>query len=129
MRLNKKQAMEHWRNLPLVPIKTPDVIPYKHRGTTFGADGIRLEGSRDFIDSILAQLKPLLDSENNESRLSLNYQQVDAREGKENVFAGNWVCYVKVHERGHEAKIMNTIYRPDCTVDHQTGPEPMNFCE
>lgn len=110
MRLNKKQALEHWRNLPDQSVKTPDPIAYKHRGTTYGADGIRIEGTREFIDSILAQLKPLLDSENGTTRIALNYQEVEAREGKPNDFAGNWVCYVKVHERGHEAQIMNSRF-------------------
>ena len=105
--MRKDEALRHWRDLPEQPVKSPDPIEYKHRGTTYGADGIRIEGTRDFIDSVLANLKPLLDSENSHTRLALNYQQVTAREGKPNDFHGNWVCYVKVHERGHEAQRFN----------------------
>ncbi len=110
MRLNKSKAMAHWACLSDIETVFPYPIPHKHTGTTFGADGIRIEGTREFIDSILGKLKFLLQSENSETRLALNYQQVEAREGKPNDFAGNWVCYVKVHERGHEAQIMNQVF-------------------
>ena len=109
MRLTKAEALNHWRNLPNQGLQMPDSIPYKHRGTTYGADGIRIEGTQQFIDSVLAQLKGLLHGENTDTRLALNYQQVESREGKPNVFAGNWVCYVKVHERGSEAQMVNAF--------------------
>ena len=108
-RFSKGEALAHWRNLPDQGVTMPHAIPYKHRGTTYGADGIRIEGRREFIDSILAQLKPLLAGENTSSRLALNYQQVEAKDGKPNAFAGQWVCYVKVHERGSEAQMVNAF--------------------
>lgn len=108
-RFTKEQALDHWRNLPSQSILAPESIPYKHRGTTYGADGIRIEGRREFIDSVLAQLKTLLEVENGSTRLSLNYQSVEPRDGRDNAFAGNFVCYIKVHERGHEAKMANAF--------------------
>ena len=106
-RFAKSAALSHWRNLaPAQPLK-PEPIAYKHQGTTFGADGIRIEGRQEFVNAVLSRLHDLLQCENTETRLALNYQQVEAKDGKPNVFAGNWVCYVKVHERGHEAKMVN----------------------
>jgi|TARA_R100000656_G_scaffold48031_1_gene39016 hypothetical protein len=109
-RLSKSQTLSHWRELPDQQDLNPDAIPYKHRGTTFGADGLRIEGTRTFVDAILSRIKPLLDGENGTTRLGLNYQQVESKDGKPNDFAGNWVCYVKIHERGHEAQIANSRY-------------------
>lgn len=106
-RLTKQEALQHWRGLPAQPLKSPRAIPYKHSGSTYGADGIRIEGCREFIDSVLAQIKPLLQAENTRTRLALNYQQVEPREGKPSGYAGQWVCYVKVHERGSEAQAVN----------------------
>lgn len=113
-RLTKGEALEHWRNLPVQPVAQPVPIPYKHAGSTYGADGIRIEGTREFIDSVLAQLKPILECENASTRIGLNYQEVEARPGvadshKAFAFAGNWVCYIKVHARGDEAQAVNAF--------------------
>ena len=109
-RLAKKQALDHWNRLEDNQTLNPDSIPYKHAGTTYGADGIRVEGSREFVDAVLSHLKGFLAYENGSTRLSLNYQQVEAREGKQNDFAGNWVCYCKVHTRGSEAQMINAAF-------------------
>jgi len=109
MRMSKSQALSHWQSLPDNQAINQDVIPYKHSGSTYGADGIRVEGSQEFIDSVLSRLKDLIAGENTQTRLGLNYQQVEAKPGKPNAFAGNWVCYVKLHERGHEAQAVNAF--------------------
>lgn len=107
-RLDKGQALAHWRGLPdALPMKAIP-LPYKATGSTYGHDGIRIEGSRAFIDSVLARLKPLLAYENGKTRLGLNYQAVQPKPGKP-ANGGDWVCYVKVHERGPEAQHMNAI--------------------
>ena len=107
-RLKKGDALAHWRDLPEgAPLK-PRAIPYKHEGSTYGHDGVRIEGSREFIDSVLSRLKPLLACENTRTRIGLNYQRVEAREGKRHS-GGDWVCYVKIHERGDEAKAVNAF--------------------
>jgi len=104
-RLNKKEALEHWRGLPAAAPLNPRPIQYKHAGSTYGMDGIRIEGSRAFIDAVLGRLADLLEYENAATRIGLNYQRVEPREGK--ACAGDWVCYVKVYERGEEAKAVN----------------------
>ena len=105
-RLDKKTALNHWRSLskPL-PIKSHP-IAYKHKGSTYGHDGIRVEGSREFIDAILSRLTDLMAYENTDTRLNLNYQKVQPREGKP-ASGGDWVCYVKIHQRGDEARAVN----------------------
>ena len=108
--MRKAQALNHWRSIEAQPIRKPTPIPYKHSGTTYGADGVRIEGSPAFVDSILAQLKPLLDGENCNTRLALVYQDIEARPGKENDYVGNTVCYIKTHERGGQAQAMNAIF-------------------
>jgi hypothetical protein len=57
-RFDKAGALAHWRSLPEgVPIKA-HAIAYKATGSTYGHDGIRIEGSREFIDSVLANRDP-----------------------------------------------------------------------
>ena len=105
-RLKKGDALEHWRGLKEGRKLKPRAIKYGHEGSTYGHDGVRIEGSREFIDSVLSRLKPLLDCENAETRIGLNYQAVAPRPGKPHS-GGDWVCYIKIHERGDEAKAVN----------------------
>lgn len=99
----KAEVLAHWRQLePGRPIRA-HAIPYKSKGSTYGHDGIRIEGSPEFIDAILAALKPLLAYEGTATRLGISYGPVTPREGKP-ANGGDHVCYVKVHERGPEAR-------------------------
>jgi len=107
--MRKAQTLAHWRNLPEGAPLNPEAIPYKQRGSTYGADGVRIEGRPEFVDAVLGRLKPLLDAENNRTRLGLSYGTVEPRDGKACNYVGNIVCYVKVHERGGEAQITNAI--------------------
>ena len=105
-RLAKGEALDHWEGLADgLPLK-PRPLRYKHEGSTYGHDGLRIEGSRAFIDAVLSRLKPLLAMENRNTRIGLNYQAVQPREGKA-ASGGEWVCYIKFHERGDEAKGVN----------------------
>ena len=108
-RLKKKDALARWRALPEGAALKPSVIPYKHEGSTYGHDGIRIEGSPEFIDAVLGRLKDLLAFESPTTRIGLAYQKVQPRPGKD-ATGGDCVCYVKFHERGSEAKIMNARY-------------------
>lgn len=105
--MRKEQILEHWRGI--TPAKHIHIMPvaYKHTGSTYDQDGIRLTGSQQFIDSVLSRLSELLDYENDETRLQLVYKQSQDREtGAE---LGSYNCYIQVHERGGEAIIMNGI--------------------
>jgi hypothetical protein len=105
--MRKAQILDHWQKIePNQPIKI-DSVAYKHRGSTYTEDGIRLTGSMDFIDSVLSRLTDLLQLENGSTRLQLNYQE--SKDRKTGVATGTYNCYVQVHERGSEAKMVNAM--------------------
>ena len=105
-RLTKADALARWATLPKAAPLAPRAIRNKHKGSTYGYDGVRIEGSQAFIDAVLGRLADLLACENGQTRLALNYQAVEPREGKAHN-GGEFVCYVKVHERGPEARHVN----------------------
>ena len=107
--MQKAQILEHWRGLEPNQRVGIEVVPYKHTGSTYDQDGIRLTGSKAFIDSILSRLKDLLDYEGDSTRLQLVYKQSQDRETQQPINGYN--CYIQVHERGREAQIMNSIVR------------------
>lgn len=103
--MKKKEILAHWRRLaPNQPIN-PAAVPYKREGTTYGQDGIRITGSPQFIDAMLSRLKDLLEFESLTTRLQVTYQESKDRVTRENI--GSYNCYVQVHERGDEAKLVN----------------------
>jgi len=107
--VRKDQMLNHWHGLkPNQPISISP-IPYKHRGSTYAEDGIRITGSQPFIDSVLSRLTDLLDYEDDSTRLQVVYKQsVDKDTG---IPLDSYNCYIQVHERGREAQIMNAIVR------------------
>lgn len=103
--MKKKEILQHWLNLPDNQSLQPQQVPYKHEGSTFAEDGIRITGSQEWIDSVLSHLKPLLKFENTQTRLQIAYQESkDIKTGKP---TGSYNAYVQVHERGDEAKAIN----------------------
>ena len=101
----KAETITHWSAITPEMLLKPDVVPYKHEGSTYDQDGIRITGSRAWIDSVLSRLKPLLEFEGDETRLQLVYQQsTDRKDGRQ---LDAWNCYVQVHQRGDEAITMN----------------------
>ena len=106
--MNKREMLDHWDGIPAdQPIKVTPVA-YKHEGTTYAEDGIRITGSQRFIDSVLSHLKSLLEHENGDTRLQVTYQPSNDRESGTPL--GSWNCYIQVHERGGEARAMNAIF-------------------
>jgi hypothetical protein len=69
-------------------------IGYKTKGSRYGCDGIRIDGSPEFIDAVLSCLKSILPG--------------DAR--FENGHGGE-VCYIRLHQRGSEAAGYNLYDR------------------
>ena len=115
-RLLKAEFLEHWGKMKRRRKMTPKPVPYKHTGTTFDRDGIRITGSRKFVDQgakrtrrrqVLSNLTGLLDFENDETRLGVSYSQSTDKETGRPLDA--WQCYIKVHERGDEAKMTNAF--------------------
>lgn len=108
-RLTKEQALRYWEELQEESFEdTVSPIPYKTEGSRYGMDGIRIDGSRRFIDSVLAKLKDLLVWESAVTRLELNYTETVSRETQEPT--GRWVCYVRVHMRGVEGAMSQGFF-------------------
>ena len=105
--MKKKEILEHWQSMKQRRHLAPKPVPYKHKGSTFDEDGIRITGSKDFIDAVLSRLTELLSCENAETRLQLSYQQ--AKDKNTGNLLDSYTCYIQVHERGDEAKIANTL--------------------
>jgi len=107
--MKKAQFLKHWQGLSQATADqiNPGMVAYKHRGTTYDEDGIRLTGTRKFIDSVLATLKPLLRYENGSTRLQVVYKQSTDR--KTGSLMDSWNCYIQVHERGREAQMVNAL--------------------
>lgn len=114
----KDVALSEWRNLPPgqnpLPLMRP--IPYKSAGSKYGCDGIRIDGSPAFVDSVLSLLKSLIDGENGITRLELSRRQVvpvtikGDHKGFVNAVPDAEVCYIRLHERGREAQMCNAIF-------------------
>ncbi len=117
-RLDKDTFLKHFRSLRKRQSIKPAPMPYKHSGSSYSEDGIRITGSREFIDSVLSHLTELLDYENEETRLDVNYTEQVAKTkdssgkpvyGQQGI--NSWVCYLKVAERGHEAKYFRAVHQ------------------
>ena len=106
-RMTKAEALAHWQGLEGDKPVHLTPVPYKATGSKFGHDGIRIDGSRKFIDSVLGRLTDVMAQENGETRLELNYTETTDRETGQPT--GSWVCYVRVHQRGSEAQAMNAF--------------------
>lgn len=104
--MKKKEFLEHWQGLKRKRPLKPHPIPYKHKGSTFDEDGIRICGSQKFIDAILSRLTELLAYENAETRLQVSYKQAVDKNGKP---LNSYTCYIQVAERGDEAKMVNAF--------------------
>ena len=107
--MQKHEFLGYWSSIKANQSVTPSPVQYKHEGSTFDQDGIRITGSEPFIASVLSRLTDLLECENDETRLQVVYKQSVDKDTGRPLDAFN--CYIQVHERGNEAKIMNMIVR------------------
>ena len=111
----KADALTHWRTLepnqPILPHMEP--IGYKSEGSSYGACGIRIDGTPAFIDAVMSRLQDVIDGENTVTRLELSRQVVDGSNlGKKfNKRARNAeVCYIRLHVRGHEGSMVAAVF-------------------
>ena|SRR6185437_6241543 len=97
--MDKDQIMQYWQNLnPSTPVFFDPIEPGK-RGSTFGEDGLRLTGSRRFIDSVLGRLKDIMQYENPSTKLSLTYRQVEYRGNQTPNKSTSFVFYAQAKKR------------------------------
>lgn len=115
--MTKDEALKHWERLEpgRDPFPHMRVIPYNSAGSKYGACGVRIDGSPEFVDAVLSCLKTLIKGEGVRTRLELAYKDVVAKEinGKRKGFSNAApkavVCYVRLHERGQESQILHAI--------------------
>jgi hypothetical protein len=115
----KAEEIIKWQNLPEnLPIMehfTP--IPANAKGSTFGACGIRISGSPQFIDAVLSRIKDVLSAEAGSTRLTFSRQKVKtvAIRNGEKVTEKQWqnaveeaeTCYIQVRERSAVTRVKN----------------------
>jgi len=105
--MQKKEFLQYWASLtPNQPV-SPRAIPYKHEGSTYTEDSIRLTGSKDFVDSVLSRLQDLLTNEASDRRLGVVYKE--SMDRATDTGTGSYNVYIQVHERGGEAKQANAL--------------------
>ena len=73
--------------------------PERFSGGSYESDisNIRLTGDAQFIETIAGLLKPMLDLENDETRLDIKLQRTKVRDTKQ--YTGNYALYLSVAER------------------------------
>ena len=106
--MKKAQFLTHWNAIQANQNINPCPVAYKHEGSTYDQDGIRITGSTEFIDSVLSRLKDLLNAESNTTRLQVVYKQSTDRKSGELMDSFN--CYVQVHQRGDQAAAINSAF-------------------
>ena len=110
--MKKSELLEHWASLeankPILPIM--EALQYKRSGKTFGLDGIRIDGSMEFIDAVLSRLQDLIAGESLTTRLQASLSDCSKAEGEFNKGNGGNVCYIRLAQRGQEAAAMNTAF-------------------
>ena len=105
--MQKHEILNHWKSIKPNQAISVCPVPYKHTGSTFDQDGIRITGSPEFIDTVLSRLTDLLEYENDGTRLQLTYQE--AKDKNTGALLGSYSCYIQVHERGREAQLSNAM--------------------
>ena len=105
--MKKSEILAHWRSLSRPQKLVPRPVPYRHQGSTYDQDGIRITGSRPFIDAVLSRLTDLLAFENGQTRLQVSYQPATDRESRHPL--GSWSCYIQVRERGARVAVSGAI--------------------
>lgn len=74
--------------------------PSDFSGSKYATDisTIRITGQADFIEAVASRLRPLLDFEDDTTRVELNLQQTEDRDTGE--LTDNYALYVSVADRG-----------------------------
>ena len=97
-RMDKNQVLQYWQSLRPGPIQFDAIQPGK-KGSTFGEDGLRLTGSKAFIDSILARVKDIMQYESPHTKLNVVYRQVQYEGSQLPEKSTSFVFYAQVKSR------------------------------
>jgi hypothetical protein len=106
--MTKRETLDRWlqQQGTVNPLSVMGIIPDKATGSSYGACGIRIDGTPEFIDAVMGKLKDLIDGENHLTRLELSRNEVKpvTINGTTKHFAkadtDAEVCYIRLHERG-----------------------------
>ena len=113
--MTKKELLRKWQEL--TPNQTildkMQPIDHKHQGKTFGLDGIRIDGSEDFVFAVLSRLQDLINGENNVTRLQLSMNDCSKAEGDFNKGNGGNVCYIRLRTRSSQAAAVSAFFDRD----------------
>lgn len=98
----KPEIMQMWQNLrPNLPIYVDPISKGGDAGSSsYGEDGIRISGSRNFIAGVLSRLKEILAYENPQTKLRLVFRSADSKDGEFHPEKQAYVFYINVEERG-----------------------------
>lgn len=107
--MKKEQFLQHLGNIEANQKLNIRPVPYKHEGSTFDQDGIRITGTTEFIDSVLSRLTDLLQYENGSTRLQCVYKESTDR--ATGAALDSYNCYIQVHRRGREAVMANAFFK------------------
>ena len=109
----KADELANWKQMEAGqdPLPHMGVIPYKSKGSRYGACGIRIDGSPAFIDAVLSNLKTLIDGENHCTRLELSRSKVNTGfKELPNADRDAECCYIRLHMRGREAAAASVFF-------------------
>jgi hypothetical protein len=99
----KPQILNYWKTLRSDSPILIKPIPYSHKGSTYGEDGIRITGSPQFIASVVGRLKDMSNYESAATKLQLVYRQTQSPSKAEiGEVKTSYVFYLAVRERGQK---------------------------
>jgi len=112
--MRKAETLERWKGLPENQDPLPHMapIPYQQKGSKYGACGIRIDGTPEFVDAVMSNLKSLIAGENTVTRLELsrNPASTDFKPAVNAAGQNAEVCYIRLHMRGSEGSIISAIF-------------------
>tara|TARA_Y100000310_G_C20513794_1_gene730165 strand:- start:63 stop:470 length:408 start_codon:yes stop_codon:yes gene_type:complete len=100
--MRKAEILAYWNDLPDNGVMEPSAVPYRHTGSSYTQDTVRITGSQEFIDSWLSGNKALLRYENEDTRLALTYRETVDRDTDQHT--GKYQFYLSVRARGPRAR-------------------------
>lgn len=91
----KAEVLQFWRNLKANMPLAMQAVSEDHTGTRFRADGLRITGSPQFINSVLSRLKDMLQYEGSSDkiRLDVEYREIESQEGDPTPGSSEYVFY------------------------------------
>ena len=113
--MTKKDLLKIWQELPANQSILDKMKPIgaHHKGKTFGLEGIRIDGSQEFVYAVLSRLQDLIAGENNVTRLQLSMSDCSKAEGDFNKGNGGYVCYIRLRTRTSLGSAVSAVFDRD----------------